>query len=366
MNIGIIGTRGIPNQYGGFEQFAEDFAVRMAARGHTLSVYTSHRHPYQERQFRNVRLIHCYDPEHKIGTAGQFIYDLNCIRDSRRRNFDIILQLGYTSSTVWSWLYPKQPLLVTNMDGLEWSRSKYGRMTRYFLTHAERWGVKYSDFLIADSQGIQEYLKKKYNAESSFVAYGAEVYQPEGASEVPAQYGLQPGAYDLAIARFEPENNMETILKAYKRSERPLLMVGDYRRNAFGTQLYEQYRNCTNIVFSGAIYNKEQLNALRYHSRIYLHGHSVGGTNPSLLEAMGCSALICAHENPFNKSVLGDAAFYFKDEVSLQQITDQPVSKLVYEDWIGLNRSRVQSQYNWDHITQQLETHFVQWLAARP
>lgn len=366
MNIGIIGTRGIPNQYGGFEQFAEDFAVRMAARGHTLSVYTSHKHPYQERQFRNVQLIHCYDPEHKIGTAGQFIYDLNCIRDSRRRNFDIILQLGYTSSTVWSWLYPKQPLLVTNMDGLEWSRSKYGHMTRYFLTHAERWGVKYSDVLIADSLGIQEYLQQKYNATSFFVAYGAEVYQPEGASEVPAQYGLQPGTYDLAIARFEPENNMETILKAYKRSGQPLLMIGDHQRNAFGMQLYEQYRNCPDIVFTGAIYDKEQLNALRYHSRIYLHGHSVGGTNPSLLEAMGCGALICAHDNRFNRSVLGDAAFYFKDEESLQQITDQPVSKLVYEDWIVLNRKRVQSQYNWDHITQQLEAHFTQWLAARP
>src|ERR1700761_1406535 len=105
MKIGIIGTRGIPNQYGGFEQFAETFSTRMVEKGHEVIVYNSHRHPYTQKTYKDVQIVSCYDPEYLLGTAGQFVYDFNCIRDSRRQGFDIILQLGYTSSTIWSWLY---------------------------------------------------------------------------------------------------------------------------------------------------------------------------------------------------------------------------------------------------------------------
>src|ERR1700733_12147755 len=162
MKIGIIGTRGIPNQYGGFEQFAEKFSTKMVEKGHDVIVYTSHRHPYNESHYKNVQLVRCFDPEYLIGTAGQFIYDFNCIRNCRSQDFDIILQLGYTSSTIWSWLYPKSSILVTNMDGLEWTRAKYKKATQYFLPHAEKRGVHYSHYLIADSKGIQAYLLDKY------------------------------------------------------------------------------------------------------------------------------------------------------------------------------------------------------------
>ncbi|RYZ18900.1 MAG: DUF1972 domain-containing protein, partial [Chitinophagaceae bacterium] len=120
MKIALLGTRGIPNHYGGFEQFAEYFAVYLAGKGHEVYVYNSGHHPYQEKTFKGVNLIHCTDPEDKIGTAGQFIYDLNCILDSRKHSFDIILQLGYTSNSVWHFLLPKKPVIITNMDGLEW------------------------------------------------------------------------------------------------------------------------------------------------------------------------------------------------------------------------------------------------------
>src|SRR5690606_4271172 len=130
-------------------------------------------HPYQEKDFKNVNIIHCYDPEYKIGTTGQFIYDLNCILDSRKRNFDIILQLGYTSSSIWHWLMPKNSIIVTNMDGLEWKRTKYKPLVRKFLKYAEKLGAKYSDYLIADSIGIQDYLRETYNKDSEYIAYGA-------------------------------------------------------------------------------------------------------------------------------------------------------------------------------------------------
>src|SRR5690606_25316653 len=138
MKIAIVGARGIPNFYGGFEQFAEYLSLGLVQKGHDVTVYNSHTHPYQEPTWNGVKIIHCKDPEDKIGTAGQFIYDLNCIRDARKRDYDIILQLGYTSSSIWGWLMPRRKSIVTtNMDGLEWKRTKYSKKVQKFLLFAE-------------------------------------------------------------------------------------------------------------------------------------------------------------------------------------------------------------------------------------
>lgn len=364
MKIGIVGTRGIPNQYGGFEQFAEDFAVRMAARGHQVTVYTAHNHPYREETFKGVSIVHCYDPEHRIGTAGQFLYDFNCILDSRKRNFDIILQLGYTSSTVWSWLYPRKPLLVTNMDGLEWKRSKYSRRVQWFLRRAEKWGVRYSDYLIADSKGIRDYIRLKYGAPAVFVAYGAEVYRPQSSSEALLEkYGLVAHEYDLLIARFEPENNMEIVLKAYQSlPERTLVLIGRHEATGFGKKMYEVYGQLPNVIFLGGIYDREQLNRIRYCSALYYHGHSVGGTNPSLLEAMACSTVICAHDNEFNRGVLNEQAFYFSKETDIITCARSFKGKADFKGWISSNLVAIETEYNWEAITNRLEDHFREWL----
>ena len=170
MKIAILGTRGIPNNHGGFEQFAEYFSVYLASKNHDVYVYNSHDYPYQDKNFNGVHIIHAYDPEYKIGTAGQFIYDFNCILDSRKRAFDVILQLGYTSSSIWHWLLPKSPMIVTNMDGMEWKRSKYSTSVRKFLKYAEKLAIKSSDYLISDSIGIQDYITKTYNRTSEFIA----------------------------------------------------------------------------------------------------------------------------------------------------------------------------------------------------
>lgn len=363
MKIGIIGTRGIPNQYGGFEQFAEQFSVRMVKKGHEVTVYASNRHPYKLNCYKGVRLIHCYDPEYLAGAAGQFIYDFNCIRNSRSRHFDIILQLGYTSSTVWSWLYPASSILVTNMDGLEWSRAKYNRLTQYFLQFAEQWGVRYSRYLIADSTVIQEYLLRKYNAPSVYVAYGADVYEPgAGAEKLLSHYSLTAGDYDLWIARFEPENSIEQLLKAYPQgNDRELVLIGNYRHTALGRRLFKQYSAAANIRFLGAIYDPEQLNTLRYYSRLYIHGHSAGGTNPSLLEAMGCSALIVARDNLFNRRVSGNDAFYFKDIPDLHSLLSTEINKADYGHWQNNNRKKIENNYNWKYITEKIESLFLQW-----
>ena len=226
MKIGVLGTRGIPNHYGGFEQFAEFFATYAAKQGHEVFVYNSHSHPYKEKEFKGVHIVHCYDPENKIGTVGQFIYDLNCIRDARKRGFDIILQLGYTSSSVWFSLHAKSAIVITNMDGLEWKRTKYSKKVQKALQIAESLAVKKSDYLIADSIGIQKYIKEKYQKESTYIAYGAHNFDNPNL-EILKEYQVEKEKFNMIMARFEPENNLDMVLEGVSKAvdKMPILVI---------------------------------------------------------------------------------------------------------------------------------------------
>jgi len=354
MKIGIIGTRGIPNRYGGFEQFIEYVAPALVQRGHDVYVYNSSLHPYRESTYKGVHVIRRFDPESKIGTAGQFIYDLNCILDSRRRAYDVILQLGYTSSSIWSFLYPRKSKLVTNMDGLEWKRSKYSRPVQRFLKVAERWAVQSSDVLIADSRGIQQYLLQRYNKPSQFIAYGAIPFTNPDES-VLQNFSLEKYAYNLVIARMEPENNIETIIRGHLQSNRKwkLVIIGG-TGNQYGTKLKRTYASEW-IHFAGPVYDMNLLNNLRYFSHYYFHGHSVGGTNPSLLEAMASGALIVAHNNPFNKSVLQQDAFYFDSPADITAILSSTNTKAAHAALLAGNLRKIENEYSWEHITRSLE-----------
>ena len=211
MKIAILGTRGIPNHYGGFEQFAEHLSVGLVKRGHDVTVYNSHSHPYTKDEFKGVKIKHIYDPENRIGTAGQFIYDLLCIVDTRKCDYDIILQLGYTSSSIFFDLHPKKSIVVTNMDGLEWKRTKYSAKVQKFLRWAESLAAKKSDYMISDSIGIQNYIKNKYKKDTTYIPYGSYVVENYEES-VCLDYNVQPYQYDMLIARLEPENSIEIIL----------------------------------------------------------------------------------------------------------------------------------------------------------
>lgn len=349
MRIAILGTRGVPNHYGGFEQFAEFFSVYLAQKGHDVFVYNSHNHPYQEKTFQGVNILHQYDPEFKIGTAGQFIYDLNCILDSRKRNFDIILQLGYTSSSVWYFLLPKKPLLITNMDGLEWKRTKYSKLVQKVLLFAEKLAVKSSDYLVADSLGIQKYLSEKYGKESTYIAYGANTFDNPNESLI-TKYNVEKYNFNMILARLEPENNIETILDGVVLSndKTTMLVIGNHNTK-FGTYLKDKFHSHANIRFIGAVYNLEHLDNLRYYSNLYFHGHSVGGTNPSLLEAMASKALIMAHDNDFNKAILKENAYYFSNSEDVKKLTLQ-VKKSDNLHIIQNNHTAIAAEFNWDKI----------------
>jgi len=355
LRIGILGTRGIPNRYGGFEQCAEYLALGLYGKGHDVFVYSSSKHEYQQNEWQGVNIIHCKDPEDEIGTAGQFIYDLHCINDARKRKFDVLLQLGYTSNSIWHWRWPKDTINIVNMDGLEWKRTKYNKYVKRFLRYAEKIAANKGDLLIADSLGIKEYLKEKYNKDSVFIPYGAEPF--DGPDETILQkYSVEPFAYNLLIARLEPENNIQTIIDGHLLSQTPipLLIVGN-TKNKYGQDLLMKYKHNSNLVFTEGIYDKNAIDNLRFFSHLYFHGHSVGGTNPSLLEAMACHALIVAHDNIFNKSILTDDAFYFSNAVDIKNIIAKVHNKQDFAPMLLSNNSKIITNYSWPLIVDAYE-----------
>ena len=351
LKIGIIGTRGIPNNYGGFEKWAEDLAPGLVERGCEVYVYNSHNHPFKEKTWKGVKIIHKYDPEYLTGTAGQFIYDLNCILDSRKRDFDIILQLGYTSSSVWGRLLPKKKsVIITNMDGLEWQREKFSSYVKHFLKFAEKLAVKWSHSLIADSPVIEEYYKTNYKKPVSYIPYGTSLFDIPDEKYID-QLNLKTYQFNLLIARLEPENNIETIITGVINSESttPLIVVGKYN-TTHGKYLYDKYSGNKKIIFKGGIYDQEILNNLRYFSNIYFHGHSVGGTNPSLLEAMACNAFICANDNPYNRSVLNNTGFYFTSSNDITNYLNKNPQKVEHPDYMENNRSRIINNFELNKV----------------
>ena len=353
MKIAIFGTRGIPNHYGGFEQIAQFLSEGLCKKGHEVYVYNSHNHPYQSNKWNNVNIIHCYDPEFKLGTIGQFIYDLNCSLDSRKRKFDIILQLGYTSSSIWNWLFKKNIKLFTNMDGFEWKREKFSKITMQFLKLAEKLAVDYSDVLIADSLAVQSYINSKYSLKSHYIPYGANCFEKPN-KEILCKYNLKSYDYDIIIARIEPENNIKMIIDAFVKSNvsRKLVVIGNM--NTKLAREIKSYIIDVRVIFLGYISDLYVLNNLRYYSNLYFHGHSVGGTNPSLIEAMASNTLICSHQNVFNKLILQNDAIYFSDKNQLIKIIES-CKKAHYKNLSSNNYNKIKNIYNWDKIISSYE-----------
>jgi glycosyltransferase involved in cell wall biosynthesis len=355
LKIAILGTRGIPNNYGGFEHISEYVSAGLVKRGHMVSVYNSHNHVYQEHTWNGVDIIHCFDPEYLMGTAGQFVYDFNCLMDARKRKFDMILMMGYTSSSIWGRLYPQNSTIITNMDGLEWKRSKYSKSVQNFLKYAEKLAVKHSDYYISDSLIIKSYLSGKYGINSKYIPYGADVFTHAEKEQLTIN-DVQNDDYFLLMARMEPENNIETILEGFSNSQsgKQFKVLGDVG-NKFGKFITQKFGNDERIQFKGSIFDTAQVRLLQNNSYLYFHGHSVGGTNPSLLEAMASEALIAAHNNPFNKSVLNTDAYYFSNAREVRELVENVKRQEPEKTMVNNNRDKIKYQFNWESIIDQYE-----------
>ena len=375
MKIAFISTRGIPNNYGGFEQFAEYISVGLVRRGHEVVVYSPHFHPYREPDYKGVRIKHIYSPEKWMGSSvGSFFYDFLSLRDAlKKEKFDIIYEAGYTSIVpAYIWFNVKRikyPLFTTNMDGLEYKRTKFNKWVQKFVFWEERMAVKHSHYLIADNMGIRDYYKEKYGKESKFLAYGADVHEDYDV-DVLKEYGLEAGGYFIVVARLEPENNLFMTIEGYLASNQygkhPLVVVGK-TNTPYGKYLMERYGRDRNIRFVGGIYDFRKLNSIRHYSYAYFHGHSVGGTNPSLLEAMASGCFILAHDNIFNRAVLGENALYYGSTDAATEMLDgidQAVSAHKKE-YTERNLEVIRRDYSWEKLVDEHEEYFKWMLSQR-
>ena len=371
MKIAFISTRGIPNNYGGFEQFAEYISVGLVERGHEVVVYSPHFHPYKESSYKGVRIKHIYSPETWMGSSvGSFFYDFASLKDAlKNENFDIIYEAGYTSIVpAYIWFNVKSikyPIFTTNMDGLEYKRTKFNKWVQKFVFWEERMTVKHSHYLIADNMGIQDYYKEKYGKESKFLAYGANIHN-NYQNDYLKEYDLTPNEYFLLIARLEPENNIAMAIEGYlvsqENGKRPLIIVGK-TNTPHGKELVAKYGNEKSIKFVGGIYDFDKINSIRHYSFAYFHGHSVGGTNPSLLEAMASDCFILANDNIFNKAVLGNNAIYYHSAETVTTLLNQ-IDELANSyklDFIKNNLDVIRTEYSWEKLVDEHEKYFY-WL----
>jgi glycosyltransferase involved in cell wall biosynthesis len=322
-SLRILGIRGVPAAHGGFESFAQMLALHLVAQGWRVTVYCQEEGhgPITQGEWQGVQRV-CI-PVATPGTAGTMVFDWRSIVHAARSR-ELCLTLGYNTAAFCAWLRLKRVPNLINMDGIVWRRAMWGAAARAWFWLNERAGCRLGDHLVADHPVIAEHLATRTRAERvTTIPYGAAVVQPDPAAEL-APFGLCSGGYLTLIARAEPENSILDIVQAFSARPRGVLLavLGHYHAQ----DPYHARVKATaspEVRFLGAIYEPAVVQQLRAHALGYLHGHRVGGTNPSLVEALGAGNAVFAHDNRFNRWVAGPGAAYFGDAAQLdRQLTD--------------------------------------------
>lgn len=321
--LSILGCRGIPGNHGGFETFAERLSRYLVTRDWKVTVYCEDYTGKQvsEEYWNGIRLVHI--PVPKSSAAATILFDWKSTLHAAREG-NLILTLGYNTALFCGWYRLKGLTNVINMDGLEWRRQKWSAPEKAWLYLNERFGCWFGNHLVADHPEIANHLATRVPRKKiTMIPYGADRVGRADESLI-EPYGLTPNNYSIIIARPEPENNILEIVSAFSSKQRnaKLVVLGNYRpgKNDYHRKVLEAASD--EVVFPGGIYDLPTVGALRYHATLYLHGHSVGGTNPSLVEAMGAGASVLAHNNHFNRWVAGPGAHYFKNELECAQAFD--------------------------------------------
>jgi glycosyltransferase involved in cell wall biosynthesis len=315
----IVGTRGVPAKHGGFETFAEDLSLFLTARGHDVTVYCQAESTaaLTTNQWHGVQCVAIPSADHAVGTIS---YDWATTLDCSRRK-GIVLTLGYNTG-VFSLIYRVRHLPnLMNMDGIEWKREKWSLPQRLWLWFNEWAGARFANHLVADHPEIAAHLRRHTSASKiTVIPYGADAVT-SAPIDVLAEYKLTRKGYYLLIARPEPENSILEIVKAFSshRVIHPLVVLGNYCGE--GNQYRQQVLDAAgpNVHFVGAIYDREIVRALRFYAKAYIHGHRVGGTNPSLVESLAAGNAIIAHDNRFTRWVAGEGARFFKGSQDLEE-----------------------------------------------
>lgn len=364
-SLAILGTRGVPARHGGFETFAEHLSLYLVGRGWQVTVYcqTNGASPsVEEDEWRGVRRVSI--PVSKEGAMGTVLFDWRAIAHSLAAAHPLILTLGYNTAAFCARYRLGRAKNIINMDGIEWKRDKWRPHERCWLWLNERLGCWFGNHLVADHPRIADHLATRVSrGKITTIPYGAAEIL-EAPSQPLASLGLEPGRFATVIARPEPENSILEIVRAFSRRPRgvKLVMLGNYDP---ANEFHAAVRSAASeeVLFPGAIYEKSVVESLRYHSRLYIHGHRVGGTNPSLVEALGAGSAVLAHDNHFNHWVAGNDAAYFRDEESCAKGLD-----LLLDDEAALrhmreaSRERFRQDFTWEKVLLQYETLLLEWL----
>lgn len=319
--LAIIGTVGVPANYGGFETLAQNLVTLLNDRL-KLTVYCSKKsYTAEERipEWQKARLV--YLPFNANGWQS-IIYDLVSVIHAAF-TADILLILGVASGFFLPIvkLFTDKPILI-NVDGIEWKRRKWGKVASWYLKNAEAYAVKYADYIIADNEVIKQYIQDEYGRTSTLIEYGGDhASQSPVLDDLKAKIPELAGKYAFKVCRIEPENNIEMILEAFTKQDlMPLIIIGNWQHSTYAQELYKKFHAQNNVLLLDPIYDPAILNQFRSNAFIYLHGHQSGGTNPSLVEAMHLRLPILAYDVNFNMETTENQALYFHTE---QDILDQ-------------------------------------------
>lgn len=350
--LAILGSRGIPARYGGYETFAEELGSRLSEQGVEVTVYCEKGNGTLLTEYKGITLVHI--PAPKLGPLTTIIYDLRSLWHARTA--DVVYMLGYGIAPflfiprLWGgrvWI---------NVDGVEWQRAKWSAFAQAYFRLMEFLSHWTPNRILADAQSIKEHLLRRHKKQIpiSVIPYGAPIVTNLPETSLLAEWGLEPDSYYLIVCRLEPENHIREMLLGFIRSKssRIMIVLGNVKS---GTPYVEELLTIKDprIRLIGTVFDKAKLQALRCHTFVYCHGHSVGGTNPTLLEALGCSNAVLAHDNPFNREVAADAARYFAD------VNDFAVQIAALEsdaEQVKRMRSRghqiIAERYTWESVAQ--------------
>jgi len=360
MKIGILGTRGIPANYGGFETFAEECGAGLAARGHHVTVYgRSHYVPRELRRHRGVDLVVL--PTLPWKYTDTVVHTFFSVLHALFRRFDAIL-ICNAANSVYAWI-PRVfgvPVAV-NVDGIERLRHKWNLLGKAYYLLSEYFSVWFATAIVTDARVIERYYQKRYGASSVFIPYGALTEKPEGRAALDV-LGLEPGGYFLYVSRLEPENNAHRVIRAFEsvRTARRLVVVGDAPYARAYIRKLKSTRDAR-VLFTGAIYGRDY-RELQANACCYIHATEVGGTHPALIESMGMGNVVVANGTPENAEVLADAGILYRknDDADLarilQEISDDPGKYLPFR---MAARARAEADYSWHDVVTRYEELFA-------
>lgn len=347
----IIGSSGIPARYGGFETLVEHL-INKLGKEYCITVFCSAVNNNMKMKYYNgvkLRYVNL-----KANGIQSIPYDIISIFRSLKFA-DVLLILGVSGCIVLPLIKPfTMKKIIVNIDGLEWKRAKWGKAAKWFLKLSEKMAVKYADEIICDNRVIQDYVSLEYNVESNLIAYGADHVRKEDISkDILEKYLFLNIKYAFKVCRIEPENNVHLILEAFILYEKlNLIVIGNWDNSDYGRNLKEKYEHIDGIYLLNPIYDQNLLNQFRSNCYIYIHGHSAGGTNPSLVEAMYLELPIFAYAVDYNKETTKNKAKYFKNIEELIALLEKSNSSQLEVIAADMKKIAIEN-YTWEKISKQ-------------